>query len=60
MATNDALELIDEKLTEEEYAFAVQKGSDLGAYISEQLNAMKADGTIDELVLKHTTESAAE
>ena len=55
VAQNDALEYVEEILTEEDYAIAVQKGSDLAAYINAQLDAMTADGTIDQLVLNHTT-----
>ena len=56
---SEVLALVEEPLTMEDYAFAVQKGSDLAAYISDQLNAMKESGKIDELVLKHSSESSA-
>ena len=48
--------MIDEKLTTEQYAIAVKKDSDLTAEINKVLDKLIADGTIDELILKHTTE----
>lgn len=56
VAENDSLKMIDEKLTTEQYAIAVKKDSDLTAEINKVLDKLIADGTIDELILKHTTE----
>ena len=38
------------------YAIAVKKDSDLTAEINKVLDKLIADGTIDKLILKHTTE----
>ena len=48
----DKIMLLDEKLTNEELGFVVQKGSDLRGIINDTLNAMEADGTLDALFAK--------
>lgn len=51
---NGKLKLLDKKLTDEQYAFAVQKGQeDLLEVINEVLDSYKADGQVDQLINKH-------
>ncbi len=50
------LKLVDEPLTLEDYAIAMRKGSDLADIINEELQKMIDDGTVEQLVLKHTAE----
>ncbi len=52
---SNTLKYIDEKLTEEEYAIAIKKNSDLTAEINKVLEKLIADGTIDELTMSHMT-----
>jgi len=51
----NSLKTIDEQLTTEDYAIAVKKKSDLTAEINGILEKLVADGTVDQLILKHTT-----
>lgn len=51
----DALKIIENKLTEEQYAIALRKNSDLTPFVNELLEKMLADGTIDEFIIKHTS-----
>lgn len=54
VAKNPELKIIENKLTEEEYAMAIAKGSDdLAAVINKVLEKLVNDGTIDELTMKH-------
>nr|WP_122012177.1 transporter substrate-binding domain-containing protein [Maliibacterium massiliense] len=55
---NDDLVLIDNKLTEEQYAVAVNKGADdLLAVVNEVIAKMKKDGTIDQSLLDHSNKA---
>ncbi len=52
--TGDAVKVIDVKLTEEEYAFAVAKGNtDLLTQLNDFMADIKADGTFDAIVNKY-------
>ena len=54
IAKNPELKIIENKLTEEDYAMAIAKGSDdLAAVINKVLDKMIADGQIEELTMKH-------
>lgn len=48
------LKMLDQKLTEESYAIAVNKKSDLLPVVNKVLQKLVDDGTIDELTTKHT------
>ena len=50
----DKVKLVDISLTEEEYAFVMQKGNDaLTSDINEFLADIQADGTFDEIMEKY-------
>lgn len=49
MAPELGLTVLDEAMTSEPYAFALQKGSDLLASFNEALDALLADGTIEQI-----------
>ncbi len=50
---SDKLAVIDEKLTEEEYALGIAKDSDLLEVANKVITKLKEDGKIDEFVLNH-------
>ena len=50
---SDKLQVVDEKLTEEEYALGIAKESDLLEVANKVIAQLKADGKIDEFVLNH-------
>ena len=55
VAQNESvLKLVDTPLTLEDYAIAMRKGSDLSKIINEELQKMIDDGTVEDLILKHT------
>ena len=49
MAPELGLTVLDEAMTSEPYAFALQKGSDLLAPFNEALDALLADGTVEQI-----------
>ena len=49
MAPDLGLKVLDEAMTTESYAFAFQKGSDLLAPFNEALDALLADGTVEQI-----------
>ena len=49
MAPELGLTVLDEAMTSEPYAFALQKGSDLLASFNEALDALLADGTVEQI-----------
>ena len=49
------LKLVDEPLTLEDYAIAMRKNSDIAAVVNAKLQEMIDNGTIEELILKHTS-----
>lgn len=49
MAPELGLTVLDEAMTSEPYAFALQKGSDLLASFNEALDALLSDGTIEQI-----------
>lgn len=51
----DALEVVDNALTAEDYAIAINKGSDLTEFVNAKLEEMLADGTIEGFIVKHTS-----
>ena len=53
---SDVLKLVDEPLTAEDYAIGIRKNSDLTEIINKKLNEMIEDGTIEQILLKHTAE----
>ena len=54
VANNTDLKVVENKLTEEDYAMAIAKGSDdLAAVINGVLEQLIADGTVEELTMKH-------
>lgn len=57
---NSDLTLLEEQLTEEEYAIAVKKGSELKAQIDEILQKIKSDGRYDEIYAKYFPEETEE
>lgn len=50
---SEELQVIDEKLTEEEYALGIAKDSDLLEVANEVIAKLKEEGKIDEFVLNH-------
>lgn len=54
VANNTDLKVVENKLTEEDYAMAIAKGSDdLAAVINGVLEQLIADGTVEELTMEH-------
>ena len=58
---NDDIIMLDEALTEEDYAIALDKGSELTAQFNEAIAAIKENGTLDAILDKYInqTEGAA-
>ncbi len=52
----DKIQVLSEAMTEEEYAIACQKDSDLTAYINDLLAEMQESGELDEIVNKYIGE----
>ena len=48
----DDREILEDKIGQEEYAVATQKGSELSGQVAEAVSQMLADGTIDGLIEK--------
>ncbi|MEE3420813.1 MAG: basic amino acid ABC transporter substrate-binding protein [Lachnospiraceae bacterium] len=55
---SDKIEKLDEALTEEEYAIACPKGSDLVEVINEVIKDLKDSGELNEIIDKHTEATA--
>ena len=47
---NSDLKILEETCTEEEYAIAVKKGSDLTAKLNQAIDDLKADGTLQKII----------
>lgn len=59
VSANAGLVVLEEPLTEEQYAIAIAKGNDdLKAVVDEVLTALIADGTVDALIEKHMAAAA--
>ncbi len=53
VAANEGLTILDTKYTEEEYAIAFAKGSELTAEVNAALDELIADGTVQQIVDKY-------
>lgn len=61
VASNDGLEVLDGVLFEDKYAIAVQKGNEeLLNKINEVIDKLIEDGTMDEIIAKHTSAASEE
>lgn len=59
VAANAGLALLDEPLTEEQYAIAIKKGNDdLKEVVNKVLEKLLKDGTVDALIEKHMAAAA--
>lgn len=53
VAANDGLKILDTKYTEEDYAIAFKKGSDLTEEVNEALQELINDGTVQQIIDKY-------
>ncbi|MDD3921168.1 MAG: transporter substrate-binding domain-containing protein [Eubacteriales bacterium] len=58
VSANAGLKILDTPLTEEQYAIAIAKDSDLKPVVDKVLEKLLADGTVDALIEKHMAASA--
>lgn len=55
---SDKIKTLDDALTEEEYAIACPKGSDLVATINDVIKELQDSGELNEIIDKHTADTA--
>lgn len=61
VAANEGLKVLDEPLTQEQYAIAIAKeNTDLKAVVDKVLDRLLKDGTVDKLIEKHMEVTKAE